>query len=267
MKLATAFSITVSQTITMKKILFILLALGFGFGIYLFSIVKEKFEFVDKAVSESMITVDNQNGMMRKIALKNPDNSIEYFKDLKIKSEAYWKTLELNESIYGFQTQKGTLWNKGLTEDQIASFEAEVGVEFPEGLKNYYRVMNGVNLPAINIYGNSGEKPTYSNSFYSYPEDVARIKERIQWIYESKNVTVNELKKNDISRIFPVFGHRYLLVDDENGTILSMYEDDIIYWADNISKLLAIEIFQGLELPNEFQENPSDAKNIRFWLE
>lgn len=193
----------------MRKIAFILLGLVLAFGIYIMTIVKEKFEFVDQAMIESRVSTDNNSMTTKKIELKEPDNSIEFFKDLKIKSEEYWKTIELNKDVYGFQTQKGTLWNKGLTEEQIDSFETEVGIEFPEGLKNYYRVMNGVNLPAINIYGDSGEKPTYSNNFYAYPEDVAKIKEAIQWIYESNNVTAEDLNEKGISRVFPVFGHRF----------------------------------------------------------
>ena len=249
----------------MRKIAYVLLGLGLAVGVYILCLVQEKFEFVDKAVSDSSID-DEPVVMNRKIELRNPDNSIEFFEDLKSKSEEYWGMIELNENVYGFQTQKGTLWKKGLTEEQIASFENEVEIAFPEGLKNYYRVMNGVNQAAINIYGNSGEKPAYSNNFYSYPEDVEKIKEKIQWIYAAKNITAEDLKKNGISRIFPVFGHRYLLVDDASGTILSMYGDDIIYWTDNLSKLLAIEIFEGAELPIGFKENQLKAGSVKFWL-
>ncbi|MDH5599205.1 MAG: SMI1/KNR4 family protein [Cyclobacteriaceae bacterium] len=249
----------------MKKIAFILFGLVLAFGTYITYVVYEKFEFVDKAIDKSRVSADNKSMITQKIELINPDNSIEFFKDLKSKSEEYWKTIELNEDIYGFQTQKGTLWNKGLTEEQIDSFETELGIKFPEGLKNYYRVMNGVNLPAINIYGNSGEKSTYTNNFYSYPEDVAIIKEKIQWIYESNHLTVEELNEKGIARIFPVFGHRFLLLDGK-GLVLSMYGDDIIYWTDNISKLLAIEIFEGRELPSEFKENQSNI-DVKFWLD
>ncbi len=251
----------------MKKIVLVLIGLGLLFGIYIMSIVKEKFEFVDRAVAEISTRSDNNIEMTHKIDLRNPDNSIEFYKDLKTKSEEYWKTIELNESIYGFQTQKGTKWNKGLTEEQIDSFEIEIGIEFPEGLRNYYRVMNGVNLPSINIHGNSGEKPTYSRNFYSYPEDLVQIKEQIQWIYKSNHVTSNELVKQGFSRIFPVFGHRFILVDDTNGLVLSMYGNDIIYWTDNISMLLANEIFEGLDLPSGFEENQSNAENVKFWLD
>jgi len=205
--------------------------------------------------------------MGRTIDLKIPDNSIEFFQDLKIKSEGYWNTIELNKGIYGFQTQKNTKWNKGLSEEDINTFESELGIKFSNGLRNYYKVMNGVDLPAINIYGSSGSEPKYSNNFYSYPKDLEAIKKQINWIYESNDITEGELIQKGISRIFPVFGHRFVLVDTDDELVLSMYGDDIIYWTDNISKLLAIEIFEGKELSKEFRENQENAEKVNFWLD
>lgn len=127
--------------------------------------------------------------------------------------------------------------------------------------------MNGVDLPTINIYGSSGSEPTYSNNFYSYPKDLEAIKEQINWIYKSNDITEDELIQKGISRIFPVFGHRFVLVDTDDELVLSMYGDDIIYWTDNISKLLAIEIFEGKELSKEFRENQENAEKVNFWLD
>ena len=205
--------------------------------------------------------------MGKTIKLKIPDNSIEYFQDLKAQSEEYWKTNELNKDIYGFQTQRNTKWNKGLSEEEIKSFESELGFKFSSGLRNYYRVMNGVDLPAINIYGSSVEEPAYSNNFYSYPKDLEAIKEQINWIYESNEVSEDELVQKSISRIFPVFGHRFVLVDTKDELVLSMHGDDIIYWTDNISKLLAIEIFEEEKLPKGFRENQKNAEKVKFWLD
>ena len=81
----------------MKKIAYVLLGLGLAYGIYILSLVKEKFEFVDKAVSESSFD-DEPVIMARKIELRSPDNSIEFFEDLKSKSEENWGTIELNEN-------------------------------------------------------------------------------------------------------------------------------------------------------------------------
>lgn len=154
-----------------------------------------------------------------------------------------------------------------MSEEDIKSFESELGFKFPEGLKNFYRVMNGVDLPAINIFANSGKEPVYSNIIYAYPKDLELIKEQINWIYEANEMREADIIKHGISRIFPVFGHRFVLVDTEDDFVLSMYGDDIIYWTDNISILLAIEIFEEEQLTRVFQENQNNTDMIKFWLD
>ena len=201
------------------------------------------------------------------VNLKQPDNSIEFFQDLKLKSEKYWETVKLDKDIYGFQTQQSTKWNKGLTAEQIDSLESEMGLKLTEGLRNYYSVMNGVNLESINIYGSSGEEQTYYSNFYSYPKDLDRIKEQCKWIYESNNVSETEITSKGISRIFPVYGHRFQLIDNPDGLILSMYGDDIIYWTDNISKLLATEIFEEGTLSSSFTASSQNIESVKFWLD
>lgn len=154
-----------------------------------------------------------------------------------------------------------------MSEEDIKSFESALGFKFPEGLKNFYRVMNGVDLPAINIFANSGKEPVYSNIIYAYPKDLELIKEQINWIYEANEMREADIIKHGISRIFPVFGHRFVLVDTEDDFVLSMYGDDIIYWTDNISILLAIEIFEEEQLTRVFQENQNNTDMIKFWLD
>ena len=127
--------------------------------------------------------------------------------------------------------------------------------------------MNGVDLPSVNIYGNSGEEKTYNQSFYSYPRDVEKIKQMIDWIHEANNVSDNKLEENGISKIFPIYSHRFMLTDTNENTILSMYGNDIIFCADNISKLLGKEIFDNIENIWEFESNPNNCPEIKFWLD
>ena len=47
-----------------------------------------------------------------------------------------------------------------------------------------------------------------------------------------------------------------------------MYGDDIIYYADNLSKLLANEIFSGIIYnASDFESPPQAHPEIKFWLE
>jgi len=200
------------------------------------------------------------------IKLPEPDDSIFFFETIKRLSEEYWSTIDINKGVYGFQIQRDTKWNNGLTDNQINDFEANLKIKFSRGLKNFYRTMNGLNKPGINVYGNDGTKHTFSPVYYSYPNDIEVIKEKTKWVLYSNNLTNDNLNTYNIPKIFPVTGHRFIILDD-NNQILSMYGDDIIYWADNISKLIATDIFENIYNIYDFESNPANAKNIKYWLE
>ena len=135
-------------------------------------------------------------------------------------------------------------------------------------LWNFYKTMNGLTKPGINLYGNSGTPPAFRPVFYSYPDDLQLIKKNIDWIYEATSVRREELEGLGVSRIFPVFQHRFMLVDITGNPILSMYGDDIIYYAENLSKLLANEIFEGvLYNVSEFESPPQTQPVINLWLD
>jgi hypothetical protein len=93
---------------------------------------------------------------------------MKYLKDfirLKKCTENYWNNKSIQEEIYGFQIQKGTKWNNGLSEEQIIEFQNIMGFKFPEILKDYYTVMNGVDKNQINVFGNSGKPYSYSKKY------------------------------------------------------------------------------------------------------
>ncbi len=199
------------------------------------------------------------------IQLPYPDDSISFFEAFKIASEAYWQTADLQPDTYGFQIQPKSRWNQGLTKEEIEAFEQVLGLSFPTPLKNYYRVMNGLSLPAVNIYGNSGSPPAYHNSLYHYPEDIALVQEKINWIYKANNTTVQQLLDQGASRIFPIYGHRFLLTDHPTTMILSMYGDDIIPWTTSIGELLAKDLLRHYRFPIAFEEEAAGYLAPRFW--
>ena len=165
---------------------------------------------------------------------------MKYIKDfIKIKylTENHWNNIELNEMVYGFKIQKGTKWKKGLSENKIIEFENIMGFEFPEILKDYYTVMNGVDNKQINLFGNSGHEYSYSQIIYSFPDDIPAIKDLIKWIYEANGIDEKEAEHKNISKIFPILYHRFMLIDHEKHPILSMWGDDIILFANNIIDL------------------------------
>lgn len=200
--------------------------------------------------------------------LPKPDNSIAFFESLKQESEKYWSFKSLDHSIYGFQVQPFSKWKPGLDEQQLIEFEKTIGFEFPGDLKNFYRTMNGLDLPGINIHGGQPISNSFEYLFYSYPDQLSAIKSVVEWIYHENGIKEKELRPQGASRIFPIYGHRFMLIDHDAHPVLSMYGNDTLYWSENISKLLAKEIF-GSKLLNEkeFETDYTNPPYIKFWVD
>jgi hypothetical protein len=67
------------------------------------------------------------------------------------------------------------------------------------------------------------------------------------------------MENKNISRIFPIYYHRFMLIDHEEHSILSMYGDDIIFWTNNIIDLYKKEIgIDGIK---------DNIAKINYWLD
>lgn len=79
--------------------------------------------------------------------------SDDFLKEFKRATEANWSEKSIDPAIYGFQFQRGTRWNPALSGEQIAEYEAGLGVRFPHDLEAFLREMNGTDLPTLNVCG------------------------------------------------------------------------------------------------------------------
>lgn len=194
-------------------------------------------------------------------------DSKDTFLKLRTDIESTWSQIELNDNQYGFQIQKGTKFLKGLTDSKILEYQKALNLEFPEILIDYLSIMNGTDKPTINIYGKSKNNPKYSTQFYSYPRDIELVKKMIHDVYNSFDVNNKLLLQNDISRIFPIFSHRFMMIDSPHHEILSIYYEDGIYWASSLEKLLENEILKINKI--DFNNSIDDIKlseRISFWI-
>jgi hypothetical protein len=173
--------------------------------------------------------------------LNNLDNSISSFEFLKKESEKYWENVKLID-CWGHQIQQNSKWKNGLSERELDEFQAKMEFDFPESLKNYFRTMNGLDKPGVNI-NNWEEEAEFGVIFYSYPDDIDLIKEMIEWVREENEVTLENVETKLVPNIFPYYGHRFLILDNQQ-TVLSMWGADIIYWAENLSRGIAQDIFK-----------------------
>ena len=163
----------------------------------------------------------------------------EYLLEFKRLTEQRWKDLVMEPGVYGLQLRPGTRWNDGISETEISTYESAVGTKFPHALRAFLRVMNGTDLPAINVYGRSGEPNRTSAGVYSFPRDAHMIEQRIEDVRRCRNEIEVDLREQgyDLSpkaRLVPFYSHRYVVCtkDLDQSTVLSIYVpsvDAVVY--------------------------------------
>lgn len=166
------------------------------------------------------------------------NNSIAFFEKVKTITETKWAHIDSNDPIAIF-IQPGTKWKPGLSEQALLEFEKEMGFTFPAPLRNFYQTMNGLDRSDIEADEDNNASPYLH--FYSYPEHLNDIRSQIEWIYESTGVTPAIVKAKGISRIFPVWGHRFMMVDEPGHPVLSMYGNDIIFYGHTLADTFLVD--------------------------
>ncbi|HEY2859252.1 MAG TPA: SMI1/KNR4 family protein [Terracidiphilus sp.] len=164
--------------------------------------------------------------------------SVEFLEAFKHETEMRWREKLSDPRIYGFQFQAGTRWCPGLSNEQISAYENDINIQFPADLKTLLRSMNGTDLPTLNIFGSSGEPSRHWVGVYSYPRDLALIRQCIS--EASRNpitlrATLAEegLVLSETAKFMPIYAHRFVVCDgaERNCPVLSIWspEDAIIF--------------------------------------
>jgi hypothetical protein len=184
----------------------------------------------------------------------------DFLSDFKRATEANWSERSINSLLYGFQFQRGTRWNPGLSVQQIAEYERALEVGLPHDFRSFLRGMNGTDLPTLNVYGNSGEPQRQGVGVYSYPRDI----EIVTWRMKETNVRREEIAINLANqgfelpadaKLIPIYGHRYVICTSNlnNSVVLSIVnldvseflkEIDAIVYANSLMEYLEIEFLQ-----------------------
>ena len=175
-----------------------------------------------------------------------------YFLELRQKTEAEWARCEVNPTLYGYQIQRGTCWNPGLTSTEIEQYEAAVRARFPDDFRLMLKIMNGTDRPTLNVYGNSGYPHQTGIGVYSYPRDLEAVKARMREVDRDRNQIELELESQGYSLapsavLVPVFAHRFVVCgsDPRQSTVLSIEGLDAIVYADSLPAYLEQEFLHG----------------------
>lgn len=164
--------------------------------------------------------------------------SENFLAELKRTTEAKWCEQTLNPNLVGFQFQRGTRWKPGLPEKTIAEYENYLSIRFPNDFRAFLRVMNGTDLPTLNIYGSCGETPRESIGVYSYPRDIKIVEQRIEDIHTwrpelERTMAEQSFQLRSDAALMPIYIHRYVVCGSDLGEspVLSIHgaTDAIVY--------------------------------------
>src|ERR1700751_4427528 len=140
----------------------------------------------------------------------------DFLLEFKKTTELNWTQQSINPAAYGFQFQRDTRWNPGLSNTEIAEHEDVLGVQFPLDFPAFLQVMTGTDTPTLTVSGSWGEPHRTSVGVYSYPRDLRLVEQRIEDVRESRNEIAADLREQgfDLSAqadLVPILGHRYVV--------------------------------------------------------
>jgi len=174
----------------------------------------------------------------------------DFLTEFKRATEAEWREKSINPTLGGFQFQRGTRWNPGLSDEMIGEYESILGVRFPHDFKAFLRTMNGTDLPTLNVCDHSGEPHREWFGVYSYPRDIEIVKEQIEHIRTSRAEIVADLDEQGFelsaeSRLVPIYAHRYVVCasDPNSSVVLSIlvHDVDAIVYGNSLREYLENE--------------------------
>jgi hypothetical protein len=172
----------------------------------------------------------------------------EFLLEFKRITEERWRAKELVPNIYGGQFVKGTKWDPGLSDGEIAEYQNQVGVQFPADFKFFLSLMNGTDLPTLNIYGSSGIRPREGMGVYSYPRDMEEIRWRINRAKADRDGIAQELAEQGFdlpvtAGLIPIYAHRYVVstCDPSSSVVLSIEGTDAIVYGNSLREYLEVE--------------------------
>lgn len=160
--------------------------------------------------------------------------SPDFLWGFKRTTEQKWNREPVDPTVYGFQFQRGTRWNPGLSNLEIREYENALGMRFPHDVRAFLSVMNGTDMPTLNVYAHCGEPHRTSVGVYSHPRDLKIIKERIRDVHESRDEIARDLKEQGFdlpneADLLPIYGHRYVVCssDLDSSVVLSIVVHDV----------------------------------------
>jgi hypothetical protein len=176
----------------------------------------------------------------------------EFLPEFRRKTEEHWRQHSIDPSIYGFQFQAGTRWNAGLSDEQILAYENAVSIRFPLDFKAFLRIMNGTDLPTLNVFGGSGEPFREWIGVYSFPRDIAHVQLRISEVSANREKLAATLADQGFilavtATLMPIYAHRVVVCDEDpkSSVVLSIWDsEDAVVYGNSLQEYLEVEFLK-----------------------
>ena len=109
-------------------------------------------------------------------------------------------------------------------------------------------VINGTDIPTLNVYGMCGEPHRTSVGAYSFPRDLSIVKECIKEVHKDFPAIASVLLKGGFelernASLVPIYGHRYIVCgsDLNQSPVLSIVGTDAVVYGDSLHIYLQAE--------------------------
>lgn len=165
-------------------------------------------------------------------------------------TEDRWADIELNPEIFGPQVAAETLWRDGLSDEDIAAYEKDLGFTFPDDVKTFLSLVNGWDKNQILTHG--PEVKGEVTGVYAYPDDLVEVKDRIAELKKDLDSAFEPLGYDkalwkDV-HFLPIFAHRYVVCtpDPEVSAVISYHPGDTILYGDSLQDYLYTEFLKDL---------------------
>jgi len=174
------------------------------------------------------------------------------------------------ESINLLQ-QHGVYFESGLTSTEIKRAEAIYSFRFPKSLCDFLMQALPVSKGYYNWRDVTEKNIDYIKHIIEKPvNDLCSMAGDIEWSDEwgNKPGTIREKverireRAKSAPKLVPIFCHRYMpIVDIEDAPILSIHGTDIIYYGENLTDYIKVELGEKRQEKINFQ----NIKKLPFW--
>ena len=175
------------------------------------------------------------------------------------------------EKSFDLLSEKGVLFEKGLSYIELQFIENFYQIEFPQSLRNFLMEKVPVSNGFYNWRNMNKDNVEYIKEIIRIPFDrIYNMADEVYWCndwgYKPDDeeiylYTVRE-KLKSAPKLVPIYSHRYIpMILDKNPPILSIYDVDIIYYGIDLEDYINIEFGNKKQVDIQFDIVP----HIDFW--